>query len=361
MYRKWAEISKKYLSHNAKYCKSIMKPDCLLMAVVKANAYGHGSVETSKILLENGVDWLGVSSLGEGEILRDNGIKAPILSLGVIPDENIAEAIEKDITLTIFDFKEAVTMNEIFEKPTKIHIKLDTGMNRLGFYAKKDEAKMMQTVKEIIEISKMKNIEIEGIFTHFWGEEYDECKEQFDNFQKILGILEKNGINPKIKHCCNSNAAFKFPEFHMDMCRVGKGLYGYYDPHVIPVMELKALIVELKDVDIDEGIGYDHAYIAKRPMKIAIVPIGYADGYFRLLSGKASVCVDGEIVPVVGNVCMDMLMIDVTDLKTEPKIGDEVKLYGREGVTVEMVGEWTGIMYREVLCAVGRRVPRVYV
>lgn len=361
MYRKWAEISKEYLAHNAKYCKSIMKPDCMLMAVVKANAYGHGSVETSKILLENGVNWLGVSSLGEGMILRENGITAPILNLGAIPNENIEEAIENDITLAVFNFNEALFINETLKNPTKVHIKLDTGMNRLGFYAKKDEKKVMQTVKEIIEISKMKNIEIEGIFTHFWGEEYEECKEQFDNFQKVLGILAKNGINPKIKHCCNSNATFKFSEFHLDMCRVGKGLYGYYDPHVIPVMELKAIIVELKDVDPGEGIGYDHAYIAKLPMKIGIVPIGYADGYFRLLSGKASVCVNGEIVPVVGNVCMDMLMIDVTDLKQSPKIGDEVKLYGREGVTVEMVGEWSGIMYREVLCAVGRRVPRVFV
>jgi alanine racemase len=207
----------------------------------------------------------------------------------------------------------------------------------------------------------MDNIEIEGIFTHFWGEEYDDCKEQFDIFQKLLEMLSENGVNPEIKHCCNSNAAFRFPEFHLDMCRIGNGLYGYYDSHITPVMEFKTIIVSIKDVGIGEGVGYDHTFIADRPIKIAVLPVGYADGYYSLFSGKSSVCIGGEIVPIVGKVCMDMIMIDITGIKAIPKIGDEVTLYGRTGVTMGMIEGWSGIHSREILCAVGRRVPRVFV
>ena len=361
MYRKWAEINTKILAENSQYCKSILSTNCMLMAVVKANAYGHGSVECSKVLLENGADWLGTSSLGESLVLREHGITAPILCLGIIPPENISQAIDNNITITICDIDEANAVNNIAKKPVKVHIKTDTGMNRLGFYAKKDESKMKQTVEEITEISKMKNIDIEGIFTHFWGEEYSDCKEQFDNFQKLLSLLADNVINPKIKHCCNSNAAIRFPEFHLDMCRIGRDLYGYHNPKVTPVMEFKSLIVAIHNVELGEGIGYDHTYIASEPRKIATLPVGYADGYFKLLSHKASVCIGGEIAPVVGNVCMDMIMLDITNLKTAPKIGDVVTLYGREGITMTDMEKWSGMESREITCDVGRRVPRVYV
>ena len=359
MYRKWVEISQAILAKNSQYCKSILSPNCMLMAVVKANAYGHGSVECSKILLENGTDWLGTSSLGESLILRENGITAPILCLGIIPPENISQALDNNITITICDFAYAASINEILKNQIKAHIKLDTGMNRLGFYAKKDASKIKQTVEEIIAISGMQNIEIEGIFTHFWGDEYSDCKEQFDNFQNVLTLLQENGINPKIKHCCNSNAAFHFPGFHLDMCRVGEKLYGYHDPHVTPAMEFKSIIVEIKDVEAGEGIGYTHAYIADKPIKIAVLPVGYADGYFRLFSNKASVCVNGEKAHIVGNVCMDMLMIDVTNI--EAKIGDIVTIYGRECVTIEDLETQFGIYPREITCDIGRRVPRVYI
>ena len=416
MYRKWVEISRKHLAENAQYCQSIISPNCKMLAVVKANAYGHGSAQCSKILLENGVDWLGVSSLGEGLILRENAITAPVLCLGIVPPENIPQAIDNNITLTVCDIDEAIAINKasfseestplspsmpgppkspllafrggLREVPhclplrgrcpegaegagggsgqrkcdnvVKIHIKLDTGMNRLGFYAKADESKMLQTAKEIIQTSQMKNIEIEGIFTHFWGTEYADCKEQFDLFQKLLKMLKENGVDPKIKHCCNSNAALNFPEFHLDMCRFGEVLYGYNNPNVTPIMEFKTIIVEIKNIARSEGVGYDHTFIAKNPRKIAILPVGYADGYLSSLGNKASVCINGEIAPIVGSVCMDMIMVDITD--TNAKIGDTVTLYGREGVTMKMIENWSGIANsREITCAVGRRVPRVYV
>jgi alanine racemase len=358
MYRKRAEISRDLLAQNGRYCKSVLVNNAKLMAVVKANAYGHGSVQASRILLENGVDWLGVSSLGEALVLRQNGIEAPILNLGYIPPENILEAIENDITLTICDLETAEQMNRVGKKAI-VHIKVDTGMNRLGFYAKSGD--ISKSVNEIKQISVMDNIEIQGIFTHFWGEMRSECEGQYNNFLKLIYELKKVGVDPEIKHCCNSNATFLFPEMHMDMCRVGKGLWGYYNPNVVPAMEFKTIIVATKALKKDEGVGYNHAYIADSERKIAILPVGYADGYFRCLSGRASVVVNGQNAPVIGNICMDQMMIDITDIKKSPKIGDEVLLYGREGVTAGMVADWADTIYSEVLCAIGRRVPRVYI
>ncbi|MCL2739757.1 MAG: alanine racemase, partial [Oscillospiraceae bacterium] len=218
MYRKWVEISKDKLAENTQKFKKLMRGDAKLMAVVKANAYGHGSVAASRIMLKSGADWLGVSSLGEALILRENGIAAPILNLGYIHPENVSEAIENDIRLTICDLETANEINQICMEDGKkavVHVKVDTGMNRLGF-----RVQDLGFRNEVGSIAKMGGLELEGIFTHFWGVSREDCRKQFNEFSDLIDSLD---IDIPIKHCANSNAALNFPEFHMDCVRVGIG------------------------------------------------------------------------------------------------------------------------------------------
>jgi len=366
----WAEINLDNLAHNIREIKKIVKEGTLITAVVKANAYGHGSIEAAKTFLKNGADRLAVATLSEAIELRKANIDVPILILGYTPPNQYSLAVEYDITLAMYNYDNALELSNIaasLGKTGTIHIKIDSGMGRIGFLPK-DES-----IDEIINISKLPNIYIEGIFTHFaTADEKDKTytKIQYDRFSTVVKKLEERGLSIPIKHVSNSAAIIDFPEYNLDMVRPGIILYGYYPSNDVnkdriklkPAMTLRARISHLKTVPKETGISYGQIFVTERESKIATIPIGYADGFTRMLTSKAEAFIKGKRVPVVGRICMDQCMLDVTEVE-DVKVGDEVVLLGyEEGYpdADEIGGKLNTISY-EVLCMVGRRVPRVYV
>lgn len=370
--RTWAEIDLNAISTNVKQFKKCLNNSTKLMVVVKADGYGHGALEVSKCAVKSGADYLAVAACSEAVNLRENNIKTPILILGAVFNEDIPLLIKYDITPTVVDYEfakelsnEAVNKN----KMAKIHIKLDTGMSRIGYRCENDTY-----IEECIKISKLPNIVIEGIFSHFSkADEHDETYThlQYNTFCKMCEILENNGINIPIKHICNSAGIIKYPQYHLDMVRLGISLYGHYpstefnenDIELTPAMTFKTKIVYIKDVPKDTYVGYGGAYKTDESKKIATLAVGYADGYPRTLSNKAYVTVKGKRCKVIGNVCMDQMMIDVTGLDNL-KIGDEVILFGKSGnnnVTVEEIAALIGTINYEILCNLSKRVLRIYI
>lgn len=365
------EINLDNLTHNIKNIKKHTSKDTLIMAIVKANGYGHGAVEVSKTFLENGADKLGVSILQEGIELRKAGIKAPILILNYTSTTLYENIVKYNLTQNIYSYREAKELSDVavsLKKDINIHIKIDTGMARVGFYP--DD----KSIGDIIKISRLPNIKIEGIFTHFArADEEDKSFTdlQFKRFIDIIEKLEEKGLYIKIKHASNSAALIDIEKYSLNMIRPGIILYGHYPSeevnreniHIRPAMTLKSSVSHVKTVEEGSGIGYNHLYITKEKRKIATLPIGYADGYSRRLTGKAQVFINGKRVEVVGKICMDQMMVDVTDLE-DVKIGDEVVLFGYEEEnhpSAEEVANWLGTINYEVVCMVSRRVPRVYI
>jgi alanine racemase len=366
----WAEINLDNLAHNIREIRKIVKKDTLITAVIKANAYGHGSVEAAKVFLENGADRLAVATLSEAIELREAGIDLPILILGYTPESQYSQVIEYNITQTIYNFESASAFSQaasLQNKTGTIHIKIDSGMGRIGFLPN-DES-----VDEIINISKLPNINIEGIFTHFaTADEKDKSytRLQYERFSTVVKKLEEKGLSIPIKHVSNSAAIIDFPEYNLDMVRPGIILYGYYPSNDVnkdriqlkPAMTLRAKISNVKTVSKGTGISYGQIFVTERESKIATIPIGYADGYTRMLTSKAEAFIKGKRVPVVGRICMDQCMLDVTDVE-DVKIGDEVVLlgYGEGHPDADEIGEKLNTISYEVLCMVGRRIPRVYI
>lgn len=368
--RTWAEVDLDAIAHNIKEIRKITNPNAKIMAVVKADAYGHGFLEVAKTLLENGADRLAVAVLQEGKQLRSRGVTVPILILGASGEEAVEDLINFDITPSVFTYEFAKALAyeaERKEKVTKIHIKIDTGMSRIGFLAGEDNEEI---VDEIIKISKLPYIEIEGIFSHFaTSDEYDKSYTllQYGRFMDVCNRLEEKGLNIPIKHICNSAAIMMYPEMHLDMVRPGVILYGMYPSDevdksrldLIPAMTLKSTITHIKEVEPGRGVSYGKEYITDKKTKIATVPIGYADGYLRKLAKHGKMIVDGVKVPIIGRICMDQCMIDVTNVHNIDK-GDEVIIFGREGVTVDDLAEWLETINYEVSCVIGKRIPRIY-
>ena len=368
--RTWAEVDLDAIAHNIKEIRKITNPNAKIMAVVKADAYGHGFLEVAKTLLENGADRLAVAVLQEGKQLRSRGVTVPILILGASGEEAVEDLINFDITPSVFtyEFSKALSYEaERKEKVTKIHIKIDTGMSRIGFLAGEDNEEI---VDEIIKISKLPYIEIEGIFSHFaTSDEYDKSYTllQYGRFMDVCNRLEEKGLNIPIKHICNSAGIMMYPEMHLDMVRPGVILYGMYPSDevdksrldLIPAMTLKSTITHIKEVEPGRGVSYGKEYITDKKTKIATVPIGYADGYLRKLAKHGKMIVDGVKVPIIGRICMDQCMIDVTNVHNIDK-GDEVIIFGREGVTVDDLAEWLETINYEVSCVIGKRIPRIY-
>ena len=366
----WAEINLDNLAHNIKEIRRIIKNDTLITAVVKANAYGHGAIEVSKVFLENGGDRLAVSTLSEAIELRHSGIDVPILVLGYTPKNQYTQVLKYNIISTIYNYEFAKVLSEEATKLGvigKIHIKIDTGMGRIGFLPN-DE-----TIFEIIKISKLPNIEIEGIFTHFAkADEVDKdyTRSQYNRFIKIVNKLEEKGVYIPIKHASNSAAIMEFPEYNLNMVRAGIMLYGLYPSDKVdknniklkPAMTLKAKISNIKEVSENAGISYGQIFVTKRKSKIATIPIGYADGFTRLLTSKGETFINGKTVPIVGKICMDQCMLDVTDVENV-NIGDEVILFGdgEFGPHIDDISNKLNTINYEIICMVGRRVPRVYV
>ncbi len=368
--RTWAEINMDALKENIINIRKITKKDAMVMAVVKADAYGHGAVNVANLLLKNGADRLAVADLDEALELRDAGIRAEILILGASFSEDVKDLVSNDITAAVFsyDFAKLLSDEAVRQKKTaKIHIKLDTGMSRIGYVAGENDDELTD---EILKISKLPNIFIEGIFSHFaTSDEKDSSytKKQFDEFLKVCNELNKKGLSIPIRHIANSAAIMSYPEMHLDMVRAGIILYGFYpsnevDKNIIklkPVMTLKSRITLIKEIS-DRGVSYGKTYIAPKGTKVATVPLGYADGYTRMLNGKAEMVAGGIKVKVIGRICMDQCMIDVTNVHNI-KVDDEVIIFGDGLLTADDLAESLGTINYEIICMVARRVPRKYI
>jgi len=358
------------LAHNVSEIRRHIGPKPMLCCVIKANAYGHGAVEFAKFLENGRADWFAVSSVDEAMELRNAGIKKPVLVLGTTFEDQFEDAIEHDISLTVYTLQTAMKLNAAGErcgKAAAVHIKLDTGMSRIGFEACEASADAIGT------IASMPYIYLEGMFTHFACadmEGRETTEKQIGQYQFMVELLRKKNIEIPVKHCANSAGIMAYPEVHMDMVRAGIILYGLYPSEDIshepvslaPVMSLKSHIAYIKTIPSGTPVSYGGTYITERETRLATIPAGYADGYFRSLSNKGAVLVRGKRAPVCGRICMDQFMVDVTDIE-EAREGDLVTIMGRDGddcLSAEEVSEKAGSFNYELVCEVSRRVPRVY-
>ena len=369
--RAWAEIDLDAIAHNAREIRRITSKRAEIMAAVKADAYGHGVMETVKTMLDNGVTHLAVSMLDEAIQLRRLGIDVPILILSYTDPARAEEIILNDVTQTVFSHDLARALSDAavrLQRNVRIHVKVDTGMTRVGFMPG------YSAVKNIVEISRLPRLIIEGLFTHFASaDERDKSYTlmQFEKYMSICNELGRIGIHIPLKHVCNSAGIIEFPEMHLDMVRPGIILYGYYPSNEVdsgrislkPAMTLKANVILVKDVEPDTCISYGRTFRTSRPSRIATIPIGYADGYTRLLSNKGRVLIHGRVAPVVGRICMDQCMVDITDVDEEVRVGDEVVIFGSQdgaSISVEELAAEIGTISYEIVCIIGKRIPRVY-
>lgn len=368
-YRVYADIDLDAIYENVKNAKALLKKDTKMMAIVKADGYGHGAVEVARQIDEL-VDAYGVAILEEGIELRKAGFTKPILILGYTPKPLYPAMIRYDIATAVFTMEMAKEISDTavaMHKNANIHIKLDTGMSRIGFAITKES-------KEIIEqIAKLPGIEIKGCFSHFARmDEKDKTKanEQFAKFTKMVNALEKDGVDLGIRHISNSAGIMEAPEVQMDMVRNGICLYGLYPSEEVqkerlplkPAMELKAYVSYVKTLEPGVEIGYGGTYTTTKKTRVATIPVGYADGYSRCLSGKGSVLIHGKKAPILGRVCMDQFMVDITDIDNVC-VGDRVTLFGKDGdscITIEEISAMAHSFNYEFVCDIGKRIPRVY-
>ena len=371
--RTWAEISLGNLEHNYRALRACA-PNSKFLATVKANAYGHGAVPMARRLVELGTDYLAVACLDEAAKLRKTGITAPILILGYTPPELAAEVVDLDVTQTVFTPELAKALSDAAGaagKRAKIHLKADTGMSRLGVLCQNPE----RAAADIAALCALPHLEPEGIFTHFAvsDEEGDDSEGytmlQFTRFLDVLKELEeKYGLTFEIRHCANSGAVLNYPCTHLDMVRPGIALYGCYPdpscegldgPGLRPVMSLYSLVAAVRDLPADTPVSYGRtAEFGCGGGRIAILPIGYADGFHRALSNEGVVWLDGQPRPIMGRICMDMCMIAL-DEAANVRPGDVAEVFG-EHLPVERHAQTAGTISYELLCAVAPRVPRLY-
>ncbi len=369
--RAWAEIDLDAIAHNVQSIKSLIGEDVKLLCVVKANAYGHGFFETAKTMVENGADMLGVATFSEAKQLRLSGFMQPILVLGSVHTSLAADMVRYNISATITDELLARTMSKaaiMQNKQAKFHIKLDTGMSRLGFPCNEEG------IRKIKEICSLPYVCPEGLFSHLaCADEKDRATtdEQFRKFTYVADALRKENITFMYKHICNSAGVVEYPEYHMDMVRPGIIIYGLYPSEdinrekldLIPAMTVKAKITRIEELPENTPVSYGATYRTTKKTKLATVPIGYADGYLRCLSGTAFMSVSGVSVPVVGRICMDQCMIDVSAVNNI-NVGDEVIVFGNGGdsaPTVETLAKNAGTVPHEILSLTGNRTPRVFI
>ncbi|MBO6308965.1 MAG: alanine racemase [Oribacterium sp.] len=370
--RTWAEINLDNLAFNYKKIREYIGENVKFLGVVKADAYGHGSVQVASKLQSLGADYLAVSSIDEAMELRVNDVTMPILILGHTPKEQVDRLISYDITQAVTCEAKAIEYNEEalrLGKTLKIHIKVDTGMSRLGYICEGDY--FQHGVDGIVDACKLPGLEPEGIFTHFAvsdeaGEEYVEyTKHQFKLFTDIIDAVEKKiGMKFKIRHCANTGATVDYPETYLDMVRPGLLLYGYGDYAkrlgLKPIMTMKTTVSTIKIYPVGTKISYGGLFTTtKDRTRIGVVPYGYADGFFRSLSNKYSVMTSDGPAEVRGRICMDMCMIDLTD-KPNVGVGSEIEIFG-ENNPIERMAELAGTIPYEIVCAVSKRVHRVYI
>ncbi len=362
--RVWVEINLDHITHNYNQIASYVGEKVKINAIIKADGYGHGAVETAKTLGEAGVDMLSTATLDEAILLRKKKITQPILVLGYVDCERIDEIIENDITISVFSYELAEKISKeasIHNKKVKVHVKVDTGMNRIGLHYTQPE--------KIIKALSFNNLIYEGIFTHFsTADDYDATytSTQYARFLSIIRMLEEKGINIATKHACNSSGVLLHKDKHMNMVRPGIIIFGFYpSPYskkatslkLKQAMIFKSRIIKIKEVKANQPVSYGGKYITTRDTKIATIACGYADGLSRVLSSKANIKVNGQLAPIIGNVCMDMCMVDITGIAANER--DEVVLFD-EQLTVEEMATLCNTLNYEIICKIGMRVPRVY-
>ena len=362
----WAEINLDAVAHNVQVAKANLKPTTKLCAVVKADAYGHGAVRVAQEAARNGADYLAVAILQEAVELREAGLEIPILILGSMLPEVADLVVRYDINQAVFDEERLYALNEAALKQhtkAKIHLKIDTGMHRIGIHVQ-DAGRFAKLA------ASLPGISIEGVFSHFAtadGDDKQYAAYQFARFQEALSLIEAEGIHIPLRHIANSAALTELQEYQLDMVRQGVTLYGMHPAHMLdcykdfePVMTVKTKVSFVKSLPIGATIGYGRTCTLTRPSIIATVPIGYADGVNRRLSNRGYMLVQGAKAPIVGKVCMDQVMLDVTDIPNV-QVGDEVLVFGGQELPMELVAEWADTICYEVVCAVSPRVPRQYV
>ena len=368
--RCYAEVSLKAIGHNIAQVKKRLRPGVKLLAVIKADAYGHGAVRVGKYL-EDQVDYFAVATAEEAMELREQGIRLPVLVLGYISPEQYGEILDYDITQTVYSLEIAEKLSEASVKAgcrTKIHAALDTGMTRIGFHITEEEA------DRIAAISRLPGLELEGMFTHFsCADQKDKtyCGLQLEKFRRMEGMLRERGVEIPVKHICNSAGIMEFDDYRFDMVRSGIVTYGLYPSEevdksrlpLIPALSWKSRVIHVQDVEPVLGVSYGATYTTEGPCtRIATVSAGYADGYPRALSNKGRVLIHGRYAPILGRVCMDQMMVDVSHIP-DVKVEDTVTLIGREGdrrITMEEVADPACRFNYEMACGISKRVPRIY-
>ncbi len=373
--RAWAEIDLDALVYNAKSIEKSLTGSSRILAIVKADGYGHGAAEVARTLSACGVGYFGVSNLEEAIQLRRAGIEEPVLILSHTPPEEAARLLEFDITQTVLSAEHGEKLSRAAVAAggkVKVHLKVDTGMTRVGFLYQDPERDRV-SVTDMAEICRLPGLEPEGIFTHFAvsdepdGETF--TREQFSRFTHAIHELEEKGLAFRYRHCCNSAATIRFPEMHLDLVRPGLILYGLMPARWMdgmlplrPMMALKTKAAMVKTVPAGVTVSYGRQYTTDRDTRLATVSIGYADGYSRRLSGKGHMLVKGQKAPVVGRVCMDQCILDVSDIP-EVHADTTVTAFGRDGdacLPVEEFAAWSDTINYEAVCEIGKRVTRVY-
>ncbi len=366
----WVEISREALASNIKTFRKLVGKDIQLAPAVKANAYGHGLVKTSKVLLKAGADFLCVNALYEAEALRKAGIKAPILLIGYTALDDLKKAVSLKCDLTVYNLETIRALGKL-GKPANLHLKIETGNHRQGI-------KLEDLPKVLAEFRKHKNLRIEGLSTHFANLEdrinHKYALYQLKEFKKAYRMLEEDGHAPRYRHCANTAAAILLPEAHFNFVRVGIGSYGLWpsektlraaehagiDIELSPALSWKTVVAQVKEVERGALIGYGCTYEMSQKGRIAVLPVGYYDGYVRLLSSKGHVLIRGKKAPVIGRVCMNMIMVDISKIP-EAKLEDEVVLIGSQGkerVSAEDLASLSSTINYEVTTRINERIPR---
>ena len=368
--RVYATVNLDAVASNMKSMRENLPVSTLIMGSVKADGYGHGSVPIAKTI-EPYVFGYAVATIDEGIILRRHGINKTILILGVTHESQYEELLRYDIRTAMFQYEKAKKLSDLALKQGKkavVHLALDTGMSRIGMKADREHA------KEAAAIAALEGIEVEGLFTHFArADETDKSayEEQYRRYKEFLGYLKELGVKIPIRHCSNSAGIVESLESnHMDMVRAGIAIYGMYPSDEVdhnsvkltPAMEIKSCITYIKEIEAGTAVSYGGTFVADHTMKVATIPVGYGDGYVRSLSGKGDVLIHGKRAAILGRICMDQFMVDVTDIP-DVQEDDEVTLLGSDGaecITMEELAEKSGGFHYEMICDIGKRIPRVY-